>query len=357
MTAAAPARARLQVVQIAPHGAGGVSDYVQHLQAAWQAQGLASLAWRLSAADVQTSSLSQRLLALQGADQLRCVVVLHFSGYGYAKRGLCGWLLDELQQARAVLGHQFKLISVFHELYAQGPPWRSAFWTSPLQARIAVRLARLSDALWTNTSLHGAWLRRQVQPLAGVHVAPVFSNVGEVTEPLAPAQDRSAVMVVFGGASTRQRACRASTGQGSQLMALGVQEVLEVGPGPACAWSLGALPVRHAGLLSTPELSALLASSRFGLVDYQGRNLGKSSVFAAYAAHGCCVINSSTELESADGLVEQQHYHPLQATAAAPADLQGWTRLGQAAWRWYGQHSVQVQAERWLQLLPKVAGG
>lgn len=352
-----PAWGRFQVVQIAPHGSGGVSDYLEHLQAAWQGQGLSSEAWRLSEADVQARSLAQRLLALPGADDLGCVVVLHFSGYGYASRGLCGWLLEELQAARKLQGQRFKLVSVFHELYAKGPPWRSAFWTSPLQARLARRLARMSDAVWTNTEGHGRWLSRQARPWAGVHVAPVFSNVGEWLQPLAPAQDRSAAMVVFGGASTRQRACEACVGQGAQLAGLGVQELVEVGPGPACAWSLGALPVRHAGLLSTPELSALLASSRFGLVDYQGRNLGKSSVFAAYAAHGCCVINSSSEGEAADGLLAHHHYHPLHSAGTAPADLQAWARLGQEAHRWYAQHRLPLQAQRWLQLLAQVGHG
>ena len=352
-----PAWGRLQVVQIAPPGAGGVSDYLEHLQAAWQAQGLGSEAWRLSEADARALSLAQRLLALQSAGDLTFVVVLHFSGYGYASRGLCGWLLEELEAARRLLGQRFKLISVFHELYAKGPPWRSAFWTSPVQARIARRLARMSDAVWTNTEGHGRWLSRQARPWAGVHGAPVFSNVGECLQPLALASERSAVMVVFGGAATRQRACQACAGLGAQLAALGVQELIEVGPGPACGWSLGALPVRNAGLLSTPDLSALLAGSRFGLVDYQGRNLAKSSVFAAYAAHGCCVINTSAEVEPADGLLARQHYHPLHSVGTAPADLQGWACLGQEAHRWYTQHRLPLQAQRWLQLLAQVGHG
>lgn len=345
---------RPQVVQVAPHGAGGVSDHLEHLQAAWHRQGWASQAWRLSQADVRADSLARRLLALRADNPAPCVLVLHFSGYGYASRGLCAWLLREVEGARAALGRQFRLVSVFHELYAKGPPWRTAFWTSPLQARIASQLARLSDAVWTNSSLHGAWLSRQAQPWAGLHVSPVFSNVGECVQTPASASSRSGVMVVFGAASTRQRACRAATGQGPELAALGVQEIVEVGPGPACMGSVGALPVRHAGLLAMADLSALLSASRFALLDYEARHLCKSSVFAAYAAHGCCIVNTNTELEPADGLVRQRHYHALSAPASAPGDLLGWMQLGQEAHRWYGQHNLPAQTQRWLQLLARV---
>ena len=338
------------VVQVAPHGAGGVSDCVQHLQTAWQQQGWASQGWRLNEADVRASSLSERLLALQAGRAAPCVLVLHFSGYGYASRGLCAWLLRELEGARAALGRSFKLVSVFHELYATGPPWRSAFWTRPSQARIAMRLARLSDAVWTNTSLHAAWLARQAQPAAGVHVAPVFSNVGECGPVLNLAADRAPVMVVFGGTSTRLRACHAARGRRVQLAELGIEEVVEAGPGSA-AWSAGPLPARHAGLLSAPELSALLQNARFGLLDYESRHLGKSSVFAAYAAHGCCAINTNAELESAEGLVPQHHYHGFAAAHAARHDLQDWTHMAQEAHRWYSQHSLAEQAQRWVRLL------
>src|SRR6202008_598407 len=100
--------------------------------------------------DVRAWPLAARLRALAGARP--CVVVLQFSGYGFGRRGLCGWLLDELDQARTAFRGTLRLVTVFHELFAVGPPWRSAFWLAGLQARIAARLARSSDALWTNSA-------------------------------------------------------------------------------------------------------------------------------------------------------------------------------------------------------------
>src|SRR5687767_6719708 len=56
-------------------------------------------------------------------------VLLHYGGYGYAQRGCPDWLVAALTKWRTEReGH--KLITLFHELYASGPPWTSSFWLS-----------------------------------------------------------------------------------------------------------------------------------------------------------------------------------------------------------------------------------
>ena len=49
---------------------------------------------------------------------------------------------------------------MFHEFHAMGPPWRSSFWLSPLQRRLATSLTRLSDGLVTSLELHRRILLR-----------------------------------------------------------------------------------------------------------------------------------------------------------------------------------------------------
>src|SRR5688572_26176134 len=57
-------------------------------------------------------------------------VLLHYEGYGYANRGCPVWLVKALEQWR-MANNRRKLVTMFHELYATGPPWTSSFWLSP----------------------------------------------------------------------------------------------------------------------------------------------------------------------------------------------------------------------------------
>lgn len=339
------------IVQLAPHGSGGVADYLRLLQTAWAALGVRSAELRLAQTEAVQRPLAARLFELAGDRPLTLAV--HFSGYGYASRGLCWWLQRELSAAQAALGPQLRLVTMFHELFAAGPPWRSAFWTSGLQARIAGGLARLSDAVWTNSTQHAAWLSPRLKEGAPLHVAPVFSTVGEgAPGPLTPAQ-REPGLVVFGGESTRQRAFDALAGRAAALRELGLSRIVEAGAGSACRVPnglAGVLPgVHFAGRLELPQLHALLASSRYGLLEYPAQHLGKSTVFAAYASFGCVAINACSSAKHADGLTPGQHYLTLEQLAPPPvAGALADTVAAAAAW--YRQHRLAVQAADWLEL-------
>ncbi len=62
-------------------------------------------------------------------------VLLHYVNYGFQKRGVPFRLLTILQAL--VEQHRGRMVTIFHELYASGPPWTSAFWLRPLQIRLA----------------------------------------------------------------------------------------------------------------------------------------------------------------------------------------------------------------------------
>ena len=53
-------------------------------------------------------------------------ILLHYANYGYEPRGCPAWLIGGLAawKARA----RCRLVTVFHEVHATGPPWRSSFW-------------------------------------------------------------------------------------------------------------------------------------------------------------------------------------------------------------------------------------
>jgi hypothetical protein len=72
------------------------------------------------------------------------------------------------------------LVAIFHELYASGRPWQSAFWLSPLQKHIARSILNLSSLAITPTDLYRKRLSRFRKDSAiKITTMPVFSNVGE----------------------------------------------------------------------------------------------------------------------------------------------------------------------------------
>lgn len=342
------------LIQVSPVERGGVFDYLQCLRARWaDAHGTPSHAVPLSQALAQERSLDARVgdcLARSGKPaQAACSVVLHFSGYGYGHRGLCFWLLRELKELRKRRGDSLRLVIVFHELFASGPPWQSAFWLAAPQAFIARRLARLADAIWTNTELHATWLRAAVARGTPVHARPVFSNVGE-PDALPALAARAAVAVVFGSAATRQRAFDTLHESGVDLRALGIDEVVEAGSGGPSHHLPGSLPCRHLGRLDVDALRSLLHGARFGLLDYPAQYLAKSGVFAAYAAHGCMVLDTRAPGADADGLVAGEHYLPLAHAGSAELGLDAHQRRAHRLHRWYQSHRIANQSRELLVL-------
>lgn len=339
------------LVQIVPPGPGGVRDYLDCLKAEWACAGIESHVIELSQASAVAHSLLDRILSLADADAgaegnhpPTFSLLLHFSGYGYERRGLCFWLLREVEQAKASLGDRLRVVTMFHELFASGPPWRSAFWLSALQARIARKLARMSDVIWTNSQMHERWLCNQVAPSTPIAVQPVFCTVGEPTDWI-PAQAREPRLVVFGSAPTRRRALRRLAAHAEILSQQGVTEVIEVGSGEATPCNTAALKVRHLGRMEPRDLGALLNGSAYGLIEYPPECLGKSTVLAAYTAHGCVSLNVADVGTDSDGLQSGLHLVSLARDTSIPIDAPARETMATAARAWYAAHRLAVQAE------------
>jgi hypothetical protein len=341
------------LLQLVPPGTGGVRDFAELLQQRWQDSGVHS---ELLAFDPHEQP-PPVLLRRPG----RLAVLLHYSGYGYQRRGLPLALLQQLQQLRLAWGDELRLVSYFHESFASGPPWRSAFWLQGLQSHIGRQVARLSDAVCTNTSAHAAWLA----PACTHHatpprVQPVFAAIAEPSPHAAVSIPRDPVAIVFGAAVTRARALQACARHAPLLRQHGIQRVVEVGGGQSAANQAASpsgseLPLHFLGRLETPDLHALLARCHAGLIDYPASLLAKSSVFAALAAHGVPVLNTRPHDHDADGLRAGEHYLVLPPSpgVAQPSLLdpgQG-RAVAEAASGWYRRHDSWQQAARLAALL------
>jgi hypothetical protein len=339
----------VQIVPRLPPPAEGVGSFAQSLAEALLAgPGVAS---RLLAAgpgvpgtEPQARAFAARLEQEAGANP----VLLHYVGYGYQPRGCPGWLVDGLAAWKAGGGR--RLVTLFHEVYASGPPWRSSFWLSPAQRRLAARLAALSDGRVTSLALYRRLLRRRT-PRLEVAVLPVFSTVGEPAA-VPPLAARARRLVVFGGPGGRARAYnRHAAVLAEACRALDLAEVWDVGP-PGNLGSTGVpaevagRPLRRLGELPATQVGALLAESLAGFVAYPPRFLAKSTVFAAYCAHGMLPLCGAPSLDENGDEVPpcwEPNRHP-----ATPEDLQA---LAGQARTWYRTHTAAVHAALYRELL------
>lgn len=262
----------VQIVPRLPRSEGGVGGYAHALSERLR-QGFGIETRFAEIGDEEAIELAAGETAL-----------LHYANYGYQRRGCPVRLVAALENWKRSGGR--RLVTVFHEVYAGGPPWRSSFWLGPVQRRLAARVARASDRLLTTLPLYAGLVRRLTSGTE-VEVAPVFSTVGEPAE-VPPFGDRPKTLIVFGGAGVRRRtwedhredllaACRA----------LAIREVLDVGPptgGPTP--ELNGIPVHVLGPLPEAEVSRRMLGAAAGFLAYPPSFLPKSTVWAAYCAHG-----------------------------------------------------------------------
>lgn len=273
--------------------------------------------------------------ALDSAD----AVILEYSNYGYQRHGIPYWLLQAISQWK--MGSK-RLVTVFHELYAFGRPWSTAFWTSAPQRYVARDLARLSDGMITTTDRH-AEILRSWQTAIDVRVLPVPSNVGEMrVPPLAGPRDIE--LIVVGLDRTRRRVYLQNEANWGRIRnALGNVTVHDVGPEVNLALTeLTGLPCVVHGHVAAPTLSAMLEKARWGIVDYHQSTLEKSGVFAAYCAHGVMPIVLRHSTPSGSSLKEGTHFLTLSSSELIRNNT---SELSRRAHQWYTGHGIDQHAQ------------
>jgi hypothetical protein len=169
----------LQIVPKVPGGIDGVGDYALTISKKLREKFGCDTVFAAFGASTETAEgfpvMPLELLPEQTIPNLGHVL-LHYVNYGFQKRGVPFRLLSVLKSLRAK--HRGKLVTVFHELYASGPPWQSAFWLKPLQIRLAKSVALLSDVCIVSSDNFRRELK-QIVPGVPLQLHPVSSWLGE----------------------------------------------------------------------------------------------------------------------------------------------------------------------------------
>jgi hypothetical protein len=296
------------------------------------------------------SQLLETCISLSNGRQ--SAILVHYSGYGYSADGAPLLLAEAIERVRP--NGQFRIGVYFHELFATGMPWTSAFWYSHRQRRVVRRLAKECDLIATNLSRHANWLdRHAMQCVANpLQRLPVFSNVGESLE-IPPMRARRPAMVVFGLPGTRQESYRRLFRLGNMLNSLGITEILDIGSECNAPSILSGIPVRSVGVLAAADLGGLLSQSMYGFVPHPSFCLAKSGIFAGICAFGAVPVIPVSFSGEADGLRDGVHLiSPRTAKAVLSGGLE---RCSAAAWHWYSGHRLHHHAATYSRLLVQAA--
>jgi hypothetical protein len=269
-------------------------------------------------------------------------VLLHYVGYGYAKRGAPVWLINGLERWRTN-NEEARLLTMFHEVYASGPLWTSAFWLSSLQKHIAARLAMLSDSCLTSRQGFAEILNvLSRNKHSSIPTLPVFSNIGEPEQPTLPLKDRKRRLVIFGGHGNRTRVYKNSLPALERACrALAIEEIFDIGPPiDSIVSQVNDISLIQTGKRPASEISAILSDSIAGFLDYNTAFLAKSTIFAAYSAHRLIPISASSDARQVlDGLEAGKHYWTANAheDTLSLAEGQG---IADNAYAWYQTHKL-----------------
>jgi hypothetical protein len=257
-------------------------------------------------AKIQVFELSKDGLLAELKDTGADTVVLHYVGYSYAKRGAPMWLPAALAKWKEVPGR--RLVVMFHELYATSPPWRSPFWLCLSQIHVVRKLAKVSDRWITSCPRYMKFFRSFASPdyRKGTMI-PIGATIDPVREPdwdrQWPLNMGAKLRVVnFGMPLTRLRTLRfhrsflkllCDRGLLDSLLLTGrsetsgeiLDETTEILAEIGCSNLVG-----RSFDLETEELSALLLTQHVGLIHNPWSALTKSTVYAAYCAHGLLTL-------------------------------------------------------------------
>ena len=345
----------LQIVPRLPPYSDGVGDYARllamQLSRAHQIQTeFVSFRPGLETPPEVDGFLTHRLFDHTAAALLSLVpetvdgILLHYSNYPYLQGKLDApfWLTDTLKTLTAT--RKLSLVVMFHELPTL--KWKRLRILNPIQSQVSRRLAQLAEAVFTDSHHFKAHLEKWTK--APVTCIPDFSTIGEPQpEQVRPLKVRSPRLVIFGG-SDRVRAYRNLDSLVETCEALGVEEICDIGTKQNLDPDrFGVIAFSELGFQPAQKVRELLLDSVAGLMDYSRfpGDLGKSSVFAAFCAHGVLPICTQYNPSEPDGVHVDKQY-VIAGRQLSHLSVRQRQSVADQARSWYCEHSLDINAKR-----------
>ena len=358
----------LQIIPTPPNYADGIGDYALQLATQLRQDFQVDTQFLVFRNDVQVepvaSGFAMQQLSTHTAEKCRAAIprdlqaiIVHFSAYPYFNTSLKGslgvgtpfWFVEALRSI--VADRQIKLVVMFHELPKLH--WQQFYlfdFLNPIHCIVSRRLARMADVVLTSSSrfqsILSTWIDRDVPKI------PIFSNMGE-PESIVPLRERQRRLIIFGGAARARIYNNHSSVLLQSCQLLGITEIYDIGSTLDLPdYSHAGINLCSIGFRSPAEISELLSTSLAGCIDYSPfpGNLGKSSVFAAYCAHGIVPILTRYNPSEVDDLYMGKHYLGL-GSELANLNLDKLQLIADTAHQWYWGHTTQAIAKTFFSYL------
>jgi hypothetical protein len=277
------------------------------------------------------------------------IVLLHYVGYGYERRGCPFWLKNGLDNYFRN-NSKAKLLTMFHEVYADGPFWSKQFWTSFAQKSIAKSIANLSTQIITSKEKYKNYLLHLINKNRSIEVIPVFSNVGE-SNSFSPLKERERVLVIFGGQKLRANTYQYPIEKWNRLIdLLQINKIVDIGEVLSTYPDLK-LDIQKKGALAQNSIHEILSNSTAGIVSYPRDYLEKSGVFASYCAHGLIPIVIDERDEIVNEEVPSNIYVHASQVEMIGEKQEVYNEIAQNAFGWYQNHNLTNHAKLFYKLI------
>jgi hypothetical protein len=275
-------------------------------------------------------------------------VILHYVNYGYQARGIPFALVPIVRDLRHNCRGGF--LTIFHELYASGSPWKSAFWLQPLQKRIARKIAQLSGVCLVSSEA----MLRQLRKLAAnaeTIVHPVLSNFGEPElSPEQFVQRDSHRWTICGGTALIGKSLKSFRKIINRIPEEIAPRQLSVFGGndnSIVRSLLGDLGIQadYRPSINSADASSILSASSFLWLDYFDRPdvplefVLKSTAFAAACAHGVVPIFPHRSSEVSIGADRLPGPFFIEADSSELPAMDDRARIAERFYDWYQRHA------------------